>query len=433
MGNALDRANPDFPLYSPEGMLTAAVLEQPKIYTEVRWIDADIFEWASVRAVYVAAEWVLKHHPDCTSDDLMARTKNVLIEYKQGDGLSLLVRMIGARTAVGDDAPRYARQLWEKVQAANLRSAALKMQQITNSDVLDLHEKMQMIEETWMEALADTHGDPGWKPIEGLESVESFMANDEDTHDWVIPGMLEREERFMVVAPEKAGKSVLTRQFCLLVASGRHPMKPTEAIEPMTTLMIDLENPRPLASRDFRRQVTSMEGLWQEGNERSFIWHKPGGIHLGDRSDRVLLRNVVDRVEPDFLAISPIYKAYDGLDDSWEKQAHGVQQPLDRLREEFHCAIWMEHHAPWGEKGMREIRAIGSSRWARWLDYTVNLVPTSAPPYKRLLWKAIKRDERKLSPWAIQRGDIGEASWVPVWDDDTDGHGYELARHEAEQ
>jgi hypothetical protein len=196
--------------------------------------------------------------------------------------------------------------------------------------------------------------------------------------------------------------------------------------------MVDLENPRPLASRDFRRQVSAMDGLWQVGNDRAFIWHKPGGIHLGDGHDRVLLRSVVDRVEPDFLAISPIYKAYDGLEESWEKQAHGVQQPLDRLREEFHCAIWMEHHAPWGEKGMREIRAIGSSRWARWLDYTVNLQPVGEPPFKRLLWRAVKRDERKISPYAIQRGTPGQPSWVPVWEDDSDGHGYDMARFEAD-
>jgi hypothetical protein len=432
MGDALNRANPDLPLYSEEGLLTAAVLEHPKVYAEIRWVDADIFEWQNVRTVYVAIEWVLEHHPDVDHEELVARVKNVLIEYGKGEALGLLVKMIGANTAVGVEAPRYARQLWEKVQAANLRSASMKMSQITASDSLDLDEKMQMIEQTWMEALADTHGDPGWKPIEGLESLDEFMAAKDETHDWVIPGLLEREERLMVIATEKAGKSVLTRQCCLLLPSGRHPLRPGEEIPVMTTLMIDLENPRPLASRDFRRQVTSMEGLWQEGNERAFIWHKPGGIHLGDRADRIMLRNVVDRVEPDFLAISPIYKAYDGLEDSWEQQAFGVQKPLDMIREEYHCAIWMEHHAPWGEKGKREIRAIGSSRWARWLDYTVNLIGEGEPPYNYLQWRSVRRDQRKMDPKGLRRGDLGEPSWVPVWEDDKEGWGYDLARHGAE-
>lgn len=435
MGDALARTNPDLPLYSPEGLLTAAVIDQPKVYPEIRWVNADIFEWQSVRSVYVAAEWVLKHHPDCESEELVARVKNVLIEYKQGEALNTLVRMIGAHTAVGMEAPRYARQLWERWQQENLRSAAMRMKQITDTDTLDLDEKMQMIEATWMEALAETHGDPGWKPIEGLSTLDDFMQVGDTEHDWVIPGLLERQERLMAVAPEKAGKSVLTRQFILMLAVGLHPLsKSREEIPPMRTLMVDLENPGPLAARDFRRQVSSMDNLWQ-ANDRAYIWHKPGGIHLGDKHDRIELRNVVDRCEPDFVAISPIYKAYDGLDDSWEKQAHGVQQPLDKLREEFNCAIWMEHHAPWGEKGMREIRAIGSSRWARWLDYTVTLVPPKGvpPPWKYLFWNSVRRDERKMSPALIRRGEVGAPSWVPVWEDDKDGYGFALALHEAEQ
>lgn len=428
---ALSRANPDLPLYSPEGLLTAALIESPKVYGDIRWVDADTFEWPRIRDIYVAVIWVLQRHPDLTADDLIARTKNVLIEYGKGEALALLVRMIGAHTAVGVEAPRYARMLWEKWQRAQLAAAAVRMQQIVRSD-MDLDQVVTLIDETWVAALADSHAEPGWKPIEGLESVTDFMAHDDDTHDWVVPGLLEREERFMVIAPEKAGKSVLTRQFVMLLASGHHPLNADEPIQPMTTLMIDLENPGPIARRDFRRQVSQMDGLWQVGNDKAYIWHRPGGIHLGDKSDRIMLRDVVDRVEPDFLAVSPIYKAYDGLEESWEKQAHGVQQPFDKIREEHHCAIWMEHHAPWGEKGMREIRAIGSSRWARWLDYTATLIGKGIPPYNVLEWQSVRRDERKMTPRKLRRGGPGEASWVPVWNDDDEGWGYDLARHESE-
>lgn len=430
MSDALAKSNPDAVLYSPEGLLTAAVMNDPKVYASIKWVDADVFEHNRMREVYVAMEWVLGKHPDLTSDELMGYTKNVLIEYEKGEALGLMVRMIGANTAVGAEADRYARLLWERWQQTKLRIAATKMNQIVNSSTLDLDEQVDMIEQTWVEALEEAHAEPGWKPIEGLELITDFMAKSEEEHEWVVPGMIEREERFMVIAPEKAGKSVLTRQFCLLLGSGRHPFNPSETIEAMTTLMVDLENPGPVARRDYRRQINQLEGLWQEGNERTWIWHRPGGIHLGDKRDRVALRNVMDRVEPDLLAIAPVYKAYDGLEESWEKQAHGVQAPLDKLRQEFNCAIWMEHHAPWGEKGMREIRAIGSSRWARWLDYTATLVPHGAPPYQMLTWRSVRRDERKMSPRGIRRGNIEEPSWVPLWEEEE--YGYELARYEAE-
>jgi AAA domain len=422
---------PDQPLYSPEGLLTAALIENPKVYGEIRWVDPDIFEWQQVRAVYVAAEWVLDKHPDCDSHELIARVKNVLIEYEKADALTVLVRMLGANIAIGLEASRYARELWTKWQHHNLQSAVTRMQQIVRSD-LDLDVQVDLIEQTWVDTLADAHAEPGWRPIEGLSTVGEFMDGDE-THEWVIPGLLERQERFMLVAPEKSGKSVLTRQVALLLAAGRHPFNVAEQIPPMTTLMVDLENPAPVARRDFRRQVSHMDGLFTADNNRAFLWHKPAGIHLGDKADRLLLRNVVDRIQPSLLCVCPVYKAFDGLDRSWEEQAHGVQKPLDRLREDYNCAIWLEHHAPWGESGKREVRPIGSSRWVRWLDYTVSLVGKGRPPYNELEWQSVQRDERKIAPKKLRRGILGEPAWVPIWDDDRDGFGFSLAMHAAEE
>jgi hypothetical protein len=95
---------------------------------------------------------------------------------------------------------------------------------------------------------------------------------------------------------------------------------------------------------------------------------------------------------------------------------------LDRLRDEFNLAIWIEHHAPWGEKGKREVRAIGSSRWARWMDYTVNLIPEKPnPPFDRLLWRSVRREETRMSPIALRRGGKGEPSWVPEWSEKDEG------------
>jgi replicative DNA helicase len=332
--------------------------------------------------------------------------------------------------ALGVLADNYARAVHEQGQRAQLASAAVRMTQIVNSD-LDMDEMVDLLEQAWVETLASAHAEPGWKPIDGLSTVNEFVTGSDEVHEWVIPGLLERQERLMLVAPEKAGKSVLTRQVALMLAAGRHPFSTSSACPPMTTLMIDLENPAPTARRDFRRQIDALEGLWSTENDRAYLWHKPAGIHLGDRADRVALFQVVERVQPDLLCICPIYKAYDGLEQSWEQQAQGVQKPLDRLREEFNLALWLEHHAPWGEKGMREIRAIGSSRWARWLDYQVSLEPTGSPPYQRLTWKSVRRDERKMAPASLVRGGPGEPSWIPEWADGGN-LGFDLAIHESE-
>lgn len=419
------------PLYLPEAMLCAAVLYQPTQYETVRWVDDDYLVNATNRHIWVAICWVMEHEPKITDADLLlTRVRTLLIEYGKTEALTRLMKLTDTYPAIGILADSYARAVLETRQHNDLSMAIIKMQQIVNSD-RDLDEKTELVEAVYMAAMEAAHAEPGWRPIDGLSGVGAFMEATDSAYEWVIPGLLERQERLMIVAPEKAGKSVFTRQVALLLSAGRHPFCATEQVPPMTTLLVDLENPAAVARRDFRRQVDQMDGLWATDNLRSYIWHKPSGIHLGDKNDRVLLRNVVERTEPDLLCIFPIYKAYDGLDRSWEEQAFGVQKPLDKLREEHNLAIWLEHHAPWGEKGMREIRAIGSSRWARWLDYQVSLVPKGkGPPWQRLEWQATRRDERKIAPTHLRRGTLGEPSWVPEWADGG-SHGFDLAMHEA--
>lgn len=238
----------------------------------------------------------------------------------------------------------------------------------------------------------------------------------------------------MVIAPEKAGKSVLTRQVALMLASGRHPFRQRTAVPPMTTLLVDLENPAPVARRDFRRQVGQLADCWSDDNGRAHILHRPAGIHLGDASDRMMLHRAMDHINPDLICVSPIYKAYDGLQQSWEEQAFGVQKPLDRLRQEFDCAIWLEHHPPGRESGRahREIRPFGSTRWGRWLDYQVALNPDgdARPPYRELWWNSVQRDQRKMAPMKVRRGLGSEPSWVPVWEDEQ--YGFDMAMTESE-
>lgn len=423
--------DPNMPLYTPEGMLAAAVIDQPDCYQQVQWLSVDLFTGPLTREVYVAIEYVLRDHPAVDSDELVVRTKNVLIEYGRADALNLLVQMVSARTAMGINAPWYAQQVFEARQQADLRAAGVKVSQIVNGDY-DIATKRQLLDETWEELSATVIAEPGWRPIEGLTTVAEFMAQDSETYDWVIPGLLERQERLMCIAPEKAGKTVLTRQVALMLAAGRHPFSMSTPVPVMRTLLVDLENPAPSARRDFRRQVEQMEDLWSNDNGSAFILHRPAGIHLGDHKDRLMLTQAVERCKADLLCISPVYKAYDGLGESWEEQAFGIQKPLDMLRDRYNCAIWMEHHPPGKGNGtVREIRPFGSTRWGRWLDYQVALVPEigDRPPFTTLWWNSVMRDQQKMSPVKLRRGMIGEPSWLPMWEDSE--YGFDLAYHEA--
>lgn len=404
------------PVYSSEAMLCAALIESPTEYENVRWLDKDRFWNSANRSLYVAICWVLDHHPGIEPDRVPGYVRQLLADYKQTDALARMVALSGAYPVVPALATNYAHAIHEAHQHEVLRDAVTEMARITAMD-LDLDTKATRLDEMWTRVLGEATAQSGWQPVEGLHTVNEFMETSDHDYEWVIPGMLERQERFMLIAPEKAGKTVLTRQVALTLASGRHPFHVKQEVPIMRTLLVDLENPAGVARRDFRRQVDQMEEVWSTENENAYVLHRPAGIHLGDPADRNILRQVIDRLRIDLLCISPIYKAYDGLDQSWEEQAFGVQKPLDKLREDFNLAIWMEHHAPWGEKGARELRPIGSSRWGRWLDYQAALVPeTPKPPFTTMEWRAIRRDERKMAPRRLIRSTTG-ASWVPEWEE----------------
>lgn len=418
------------PVYSAEAMLCAALLEAPAEYENVRWLDPDTFTNHDNRSIYIALRWVYDHQHDIPGDEVPARVRHLLTEYKQTSPLARLVTITGAYPVIAALAVNYAHAIYEAYQHEVLKDAVAAMAKEVARDV-PLEVKANRIDELWTRVLGDVTAQAGWQPIGGLYSVPEFINTDADhTHQWVIPGMLERQERFMLIAPVKAGKTVLTRQVALSLAAGRHPFNQATEVPPMRTLLVDLENPAGSARRDLRRQVDRMEGLWQTTNPNAFILHRPAGIHLGDHVDRMMLRQAVERLRIDLLCLSPIYKAFDGLDKSWEEQAFGVQKPLDRLREDYNLAIWLEHHSPHAEKGAVTVRPFGSSRWGRWLDYQAALVPTGPAPYATLRWDSVRRDEAKMAPESIRRGIGDEASWVPVWRDGD--YGFDLALHESE-
>lgn len=392
-------------------------MEAPSEYDNVRWLDPDKFWNGANRSLYVAICWVLDHHPGIGADDIPGYVRQLLVDYNQTAALGRLVDLSGAYPSVSLLATNYAHAVHEAAQHEVLKDAVVEMSRVVAMDIT-LEAKANRLDDMWTRVLGESQAQAGWQPIEGLHTVNEFMDLNDQSYDWVIPGMLERQERFMLIAPEKAGKTVLTRQVALTLASGRHPFQIKQEVPVMRTLLVDLENPAGVARRDFRRQVVSMEDVWSTENQNAYVLHRPAGIHLGDSLDRAMLRQVVDRLKIDLLCISPIYKAYDGLDQSWEEQAFGVQKPLDRLRQDFNLAIWMEHHAPWGERGARELRPIGSSRWGRWLDYQAALVPeTPTPPFTAMTWRAIRRDERKMAPRRLLRSPAG-ASWIPEWEDE---------------
>lgn len=200
---------------------------------------------------------------------------------------------------------------------------------------------------------------------------------------WVIPGVIRRQGRMMIVGAEGGGKSALLRQIGICAAAGYHPFKGT-LINPIRVLCVDLENdPETGMDEHGTIDIASPYGLVltvarmvpDRDPMMIRVWARPDGIDLRNSRDVGYLERVIQNHKPDLVTLGPIYKAYaraKGEDD--EVVGAQLQQVLDRLRLKYDCAFIFEHHAPHGQ-GARDFRPFGTSLWRRWPDVGIALTP----------------------------------------------------------
>jgi hypothetical protein len=220
------------------------------------------------------------------------------------------------------------------------------------------------------------------KPVDFGRLVvwEDFIGEAEkDTYDWIIPGLLERSERVIIVAAEGVGKTMLARQVALCSAGGVHPFT-YQRMKPVRTLTVDLENPERIIRRSSRNIVAEVKRLNYNSKVDAQILIKPNGLNLLELSDRMVLERALDEVQPELLVMGPLYKSFvDPGGRTSEAIAVEVAKYLDDLRTNYKCALWLEHHAPLGTTmSTRDLRPFGSAVWSRWPEFGLSLTPDPA-------------------------------------------------------
>ena len=225
---------------------------------------------------------------------------------------------------------------------------------------------------------------------------------DDDSYDWLIPGMLERGERVMIVAAEGVGKTMLARQVAILAGAGVHPFT-FGRMRPVRTLFVDLENPERIIRRTSRKILANVQANYGERlDPEAHLWIKPDGINVLKPADRALLEAQIEATEPELLVLGPLYKSFiDPGSKTAEAVAIEVAKYLDELRTRYGCALWLEHHAPLGN-GLsgRDLRPMGSAVWMRWPEFGYALAPDpvavgTTPEYLVQQW----RGPRDLRQW----------------------------------
>ncbi len=234
----------------------------------------------------------------------------------------------------------------------------------------------------------------------------------EDSYDWLIPNLLERGERVIVVAAEGVGKTFLARQVALMSSAGIHPFK-RDKITPIRTLFVDLENPERIIRRTARRIYDRINQFGKAGDMKAHLVVKPDGLDLLKPNDRNKLIGWIEDTRPELLVLGPLYKSFiDPGGRTSESVTTEMAKFLDYIRHEYGCALWLEHHAPLGSGTSRDMRPFGSAVWSRWSEFGISITPDPTDPnmlevnhYRGM------RDKREW-PTLMRRGNDDEWPFV---------------------
>lgn len=231
----------------------------------------------------------------------------------------------------------------------------------------------------------------------------------DEGYDWIIPNVLERGERVIVVAAEGVGKTMLARQIAICSAYGIHPFNRSR-IKPIRTLTIDLENPEKIIRRTSEQIVKAAKKFGYTDDPQFHLLTKPSGVDLLKASDRLIIEEAVEQIRPDLILLGPIYKSFvDPGGRTSEAVTVEVAKFFDMIRDYYKCSLWLEHHAPLGtSSSSRDLRPFGSAVWSRWPEFGLSLTPDPTSLGEYVYDVSHFRGARDLRefPTKMKRGDI---------------------------
>lgn len=269
-------------------------------------------------------------------------------------------------------------------------------------------------------AIARHMVEKGQAVIDGIEAegdittptLRDFLDGDDPPYAWVIPGLLERGDRFVLTGSEGLGKSVLQRQIAVCAAAGVHPFT-HKRIPPVRVLYVDCENGPVKLRRALRPLVTQAMRFGDDPHASMWIEAIPEGLDLTKPEDEMWLVRRVSALQPDLLLTGPIYRLH-AANPNDEEPARKVAKVLDRCRAAANCALVTEAHAGHGfGGGERPVRPTGSSLWLRWPEFGYGLrMGEGYTPDNRIVNLVPWRGDREVRDWPKSLRAGGVWPWI---------------------
>jgi len=215
--------------------------------------------------------------------------------------------------------------------------------------------------------------------IPGPQSMGEFMDGPME-YDWLVPGLLEHNERTIITGNEGGGKTYLASQIGACLAGSVHPFSGAvlgQGDRGIRVTVVDCENSAVQNRRRYRRILGQVDAIRNRAGlsgadwkSRMFIDVRPEGLDLLGTKDVAWMEHAVSSSAPDLLVVGPLYKMFNG-DPSDETKVRAVAAVWDALRARHGFALLIEAHSGKGEDGNgdRRMAPIGSSLWMRWPEY----------------------------------------------------------------
>jgi hypothetical protein len=230
------------------------------------------------------------------------------------------------------------------------------------------------------------------------------LLADEDTYDWLVPDLLERGDRLVIVAAEGAGKTTMLRQFAVCLAAGLHPLTQARMPDTFRVLAVDAENSVGSWRRKVRPMVYAAEQQTHEDPSWRIAVDTPGRLDITTDRDLSRLHHLADQAKADVLAIGPLYRLVPRAIQT-DDDAAPLLAALDTFRDRG-MTLLIEAHAGHGQAGgERDLRPRGSSALLGWPEFGIGLRfdPDDPKHWMNLTkWRG-DRDERNW-PFRLRRG-----------------------------
>lgn len=304
-------------------------------------------------------------------------------------------------------AAHHARIVWDTSVRRRMQATARRWEQVASDRSMSPQEMInraqEFLEELARGAAASDQGSVG---------LDDFLGRENRNGEVVIPGLISRQDRVVVVGLEGSGKTVLAHQVAFCLAAGVHPFTLT-GIKPGRVLIVDLENPQYILQQRLKglREIACQYKGFKAANVRMYA--RPGGINLLRRDHSFQLADAIRKYKPDLIVGGPVYKMFEETGERDNSKHAAIARFFDVIRERHEPAVWLETHAPIAsDKGNRSMRPLGSGIWTRWPEFGIALA-RDPKDTQRLFMDRFRgdRDEARVWPVSIERNRSIGARW----------------------